>query len=467
LFAFLISKNILYFSAKFTFMKSKVHFLLGIISAFSISAHSQIISTKAGNGISGFAGDGGSAASAKLQAPAGMALGANGNLYFADQYNNRIRMINAAGIISTVAGNDTAGWSGDGGAATAARLHEPAGIALDATGNIYVADVKNSRIRKITTAGVISTIAGTGVAGFSGDNDTATKASLNMPTGVAVDDSGNVYIADRKNNRIRKVNAAGIITTIVGTGAATYNGESFPVNTMVAVNLPSGVAVSPAGELYIADSENDLIRKINKVTGKVQTIKAKAYYFPYYAPEYNFPDYMKLNGPSSITFDRAGNMYIADEYNFVIKKLDSSGTYHKICGTTMGFSGDGGRADAAQVAQVKGIAADAAGNVYFSDWGNNRIRHITTTVSTRNVVTAAAGLSIFPNPASGNFTINVTTAATQKINVVITDVTGKTVYENAAETNKPYSISLQQPAGLYVITVTSDSQIWSEKISIL
>jgi hypothetical protein len=152
----------------------------------------------------------------------------------------------------------------------------------------------------------------------------------------------------------------------------------------------------------------------------------------------------------------------------VIKKLDSSGIYHKICGTIMGFSGDGGRADAAQVAQVKGIAADAAGNVYFSDWGNNRIRHITTTVSTRNVLTSSAtGLSIFPNPASGNFTINVTTAATQKINVVITDVTGKTVYENAAETNKPYSINLQQPAGLYVITVTSDSQIWSEKISVL
>ena len=214
-----------------------------------------IITTIAGNGIAGYSGDGGLATNAELNNPYGVAVDSNGNIYIADTNNNRIRKVNSTtGIITTIAGNGTAGYSGDGGLATNAELYYPYGVAVDSNGNIYIADTYNNRIRKVnSTTGIITTIAGNGTAGYSGDGGPATNAQLNYPYGVAVDSSGNIYIADTDNNRIRKVNSTtGIITTIAGNGNPGYSGDGGPA-TNAELYDPSGVAVDSNGNIYIAD----------------------------------------------------------------------------------------------------------------------------------------------------------------------------------------------------------------------
>jgi sugar lactone lactonase YvrE len=208
------------------------------------------ITTIAGNGAAGFSGDGGPATSASLSAPYGVALDSTGSLYTADNDNNRIRKV-SGGTITTVAGNGNLGFSGDGGPATSASLAQPEGLAVDSSGNLYIADTRNHRIRKLS-GGTITTIAGNGTPGFSGDGGPATSASLYNPGGVAVDSAGNLYIADSNNNRIRKV-SGGTITTVAGNGNAGFSGDGGPA-TSASLNYPIGIAVDSAGDLYTADS---------------------------------------------------------------------------------------------------------------------------------------------------------------------------------------------------------------------
>ena len=222
-----------------------------------ITSTSQV----AGNGNAGFSGDGGPAASAALNSPIGVAVDAFGNVYIADQNNNRIRKVNTAGIISTFAGNGTAGFSGDGGPATHAELSSPFGVAADAAGNVYFTDVNNFRVRKVTPAGIISTFAGNGISGFNGDGGPATSAQLNTQGGLAVDAAGNVYIADWANFRIRMVNTAGIISTIAGNGKFGFSGDGGPA-TSAMLNYPIAVAVDAVEDVYIADQSNQRIRKV-------------------------------------------------------------------------------------------------------------------------------------------------------------------------------------------------------------
>src|SRR5205814_1565897 len=223
------------------------------------------INTVAGGG----AGDGGDATIANLNSPASVAVDSSGNLYIADLGNERIRKIAAAtGIITTVAGNGVLGFTGDGGAATKASLNSPASVALDASGNLYIADYFNHRIRKIAAAtGIITTVAGNGSPSFAGDGGAATSASLNSPSGVALDASGNLYIADFFDNRIRKVDAAsGIITTVAGNGSFGFAGDGGAA-TSASLSGPAGVAVDAGGNLYIADYANHRIRKVAAVRG--------------------------------------------------------------------------------------------------------------------------------------------------------------------------------------------------------
>jgi hypothetical protein len=197
-----------------------------------------VMTRVAGNSRPGYSGDGGPATSAQLSEDAyGVAVDASGNIYIADYENNRIRKVSAAGIITTVAGNGSAGYSGDGGPATSAQLDLPSGVAVDATGNLYIADTFNSRIRKVSAAGIITTVAGNGSIGYSGDSSPATSARLSYPLGVAVDATGNLYIADSYNHRIRKVSAAGIITTVAGNGSPGYHGDGGPA-TSAQLNRP-------------------------------------------------------------------------------------------------------------------------------------------------------------------------------------------------------------------------------------
>jgi sugar lactone lactonase YvrE len=222
---------------------------------------SGIITTVAGNGAATFSGDGGAATSAELHGPSGVAVDSSGNIYIADTYNERIRKVSTSGIITTVAGNGTGGYSGDGGAATSAELYYPSGVAVDSSGNIYIADRNNDRIREVSTSGIITTVAGNGTWGYSGDSGAATSAELYGPSGVAVDSSGNIFFVEDGNNRVRKVSASGIITTVAGNGTGGYSGDG-GVATSAELYTPYGVAVDSSGNIYIADLNNNRIRKV-------------------------------------------------------------------------------------------------------------------------------------------------------------------------------------------------------------
>ncbi len=243
-----------------------------------VDATTSIITTVAGNGIAGYSGDNGPATSAELNLTRGVAVDGSGNIYIGDFHNNSIRKVTATtGIITTVAGNGTLGYSGDNGPATSAQLDGPDAVAVDASGNIYFADSYNNVIRKVlATTGIITTVAGNGLGagsgtpysgGYSGDNGSATNAELNLPLGVAVDASGNLFITDCANHRIRKVAANGIITTVAGNGFGTgsgiggYTGDNGSA-TSAELNCPEGVTVDTGGNIYIADTYNSVVRKV-------------------------------------------------------------------------------------------------------------------------------------------------------------------------------------------------------------
>ena len=297
-----------------------------------------------------------------LNQPWGVAADSSGNVYIADRNSHSIKKIDAStGIISTIAGTGSRGYSGDGRAATSAQLNEPIGVALDSSGNVYISDTYNHRIRMIdVSTGIISLIAGTGSMGYSGDGGTATSTRLYYPAGVALDSSGNVYIADIYNNRIRKVSASdGKISTIAGTGSTGYSGDGGAA-TSAKLYYPYGVALDSSGNVYIADTENNRIRKVSASDSKISTIATG------------------LNVPHGLASDSYGNVYIADSENNRIQMIDVNGVVSTIAGTgSRGYSGDGGAATSAQLKAPRGVALDSSGNVYIGDYWNDRIRKLT------------------------------------------------------------------------------------------
>lgn len=451
---------------------------------------SGIITTVAGNGTSGFAGDGGPATSARLNNPGAVAVDAAGNLYIADSYNNRIRKVDVNGTITTVAGNGMTGFSGDGGAATSAEIRDPKAVAVDATGNLYIADYRNNRVRRISVGGIITTVAGNGggdfpvdggpatstglpdpigvavdaagnlyistkyhvirkvdvagtittVAGFaysandgscyalstvcfSGDGGLATgqNARLYGNTGVVVDAAGNLYIADSGNNRIRKVNTSGIITTAVGNGTQSNAGDG-GLATKAQFYTPAGIALDGAGNLYVADYDNKVIRKIDAV-GKITTVagiepRPSVTFSGGYSGDGGPATSAKLNQPSGVAADAAGNLYIADTKNQRIRKVSASGTITTVVGTgTGGYLGDGGTATSAQLYYPTAVAVGAAGILYIADTSNNRIRK----VNAAGTITTVAGTGM--NGFSGDGGA-ATSAQLSGPSSVIVDVAG-------------------------------------------
>ncbi len=333
----------------------------------------QIISTIAGTGTAGYSGDGGLATAAMLNFPEDVKVDGAGNVFIADHYNHRIRRVDATGTITTIAGTGTASYSGDGGAATAATFNSPMGLFKDGSGNVYVGDMLNQRVRVINSSGVITTFAGTGTSGFSGDGGPATAAKFHDPCGVFGDAFGNIYIADEHNHRIRKVDAAGNISTIAGTGTAGFAGDGGAA-TAAQLNNPKYVYADAAGCIYIADNSNNRIRIVNPY-GIIRTYAGSG--TAGFSGDGGAATAAQINLPGGITFDQFGNCYIADYNNNRVRKISSSGVISTVTGTGIsGFFGDGCGPTAAKVYNPSNVALGPDGSLYIADYNNERIRKI-------------------------------------------------------------------------------------------
>jgi len=380
----------------------------GFAAVGEISA-SGAFSQVAGNLTDGYAGDGGSATSAELNAPVDVAVDASGNLYIADSGNNVVRKV-TAGIITTVAGGPF-GYVGDNGTATSALLFNPTHTATGPGGAVYIADSFHNLVRKVVN-GIITTVAGTGLTGYTGDNGAATSATLNTPWGLAVDAAGNLYIADSGNSAIRKV-SGGVITTIAGTGTAGFSGDNGPAASAT-LRGPGGIALDASGNLYIADFGNNRVRLISG--GTITTVAGNG--AATFAGDSGSATSASLAGPLDVRLDAAGNLYIADRGNNRIRMV-TSGIISTVAGNgTPTFGGDNGPATSAQLNGPSGVALNAAGNLIISDTANNVIRQVTGGIITTIAGNGIASYSGDNGPAAGagiNAPIGVTTDSLGRI----------------------------------------------------
>jgi sugar lactone lactonase YvrE len=333
--------------------------------------YTTTVSTLAGSGVKGFAD--GNGVNAQFNNPEGLTTDAQGNVYVADLQNNRIRKITPSGMVSTLAGSGVAGYLDS--TAGQAQFNEPAGVVMDTQGNFFVTDQNNSRIQKITPGGLVSTLAGNGTGGTGGFADgNRMAAQFFFPLGIACDTLGNIYVADEDNDRIRKVTPSGMVSTLAGSTNSTGFGGYADGNGTAALFLaPCGVALDAQGNIYVADYINNRIRKITP-SNDVSTLAGSG------ASAYADGNGLAaaFNGPRGIATDAQGNMYVADQANQRIRKITSSGVVSTLAGSGTGYGGYAdGNATTAQFNFPTGVAVDMKGNVYVADYVNNRIRKIT------------------------------------------------------------------------------------------
>ncbi|MFI5196811.1 MAG: T9SS type A sorting domain-containing protein [Chitinophagales bacterium] len=505
---------------------------------------SGIISTIAGNfdGLPAYYGDGGKADTSHVGFPWGLVVDNAGNVIFADQSNNRIRKINTSGIISTIAGTGSATYGGDGGPATLAKIQVPMGVALDAAGNIYIADDGNNRIRKINTSGIISTICGSATYGFTGDGGPASAAKLYLPQSIATDVVGNIYICDVDNNRIRKINPAGIITTLVGNGNAAYSGDGGPAN-LAEINQSTGVAVDTTGNIYIADNGNNRVRIINALLhapyfirghNSVLTVCPGESYIDSLLSVFDIDTaqtetWSLISGPShgiviaAYTTPSTGGVlntsllkyspvagYFGTD-SFQIRVTDGglsdtttihvtvisspnalpisgkdslcSGPAHQI---TLSDATPGGvwssfNNSIATVGAGSGVVTGiipGSDTIYYSVTnmcGTGRAElHITVNPiaicpTYVNTLTGSkeSGISLFPNPNTGTLTVNLSSNIEEEARFIITNLTGQKVKEFISNTNKSVEIQLNEPPGVYFMSAITAHGKWVAKMTII
>jgi hypothetical protein len=339
---------------------------------------SALIFTVVGTGQAGYSGNGDMARRAALHQPFDVALDRQGNLYFSDAYNHCVRRVERdSGTITTVAGIGQAGYSGDGGAAIRAQLNSPYGIALDAANNLYIVDRLNACIRLVEAAtGMIRTVAGTGQPGYSGDGGPAPRAQLQEPNDIVLDGSGRAFIADVQDHRVRVVDLASrIITTFAGTGQAGSGGDGGPASQASLLG-PRALAFGPRGELYICLRNDHKVRRVDMHTGLIRTVAGTGERG--YTGDHGSALQATFNGPKEIAVDSQDNIVLVDTENHCLRRIDAaSGVVTTIVGTGQpGGSGDGGPATAATLKRPHGACLDGAGNMYIGDSENHRIRFV-------------------------------------------------------------------------------------------
>ena len=334
-----------------------------------------VIETLAGTGTVSYGGDGGPASQASFRFPRGVAADTAGNIYIADSSDHRIRLIDSNGMITTLAGTGESGYGGDDGPATLASLDHPEGVAVDGAGNVYVADSANHRVRKIDTTGMISTLAGTGERGYGGDGGPAVEARLSYPAGVAVDTEGNVYVADSWNHRVRKVDREGTITTLAGRGFRGYVGNGGPAARAALAN-PTGLSVDSEGNVYVADTWNNRVRRIDG-SGVISTFAGSGRDGD--SGDGGTALAASVGYPAAVVAGPGGTVYVItysfETANRRLRRIDREGLIEAFAGTgAEGYRGDRGPAVDAWLAYPMGVAADTAGNIYIADAHNARIR---------------------------------------------------------------------------------------------
>jgi len=421
------------------------------------------IKTIAGTGSAGVTGDGQQAIDAEIFSPQFEVFDASGNLYFADTPPCVVRMVNATtGVITTVAGTAwSSGDSGDNGPATSATLNYPVGLAFDSHGNLYISENGGNRIRMVATGtGTITTVAGTGTGGFSGDSGVPTAAELNGPGGLAFDHNGNLYVADGANNRIREITpnagviATGTITTVAGGNNGAYNGDGIAATTAY-LNYPYGVAVDASGNIYIADTENHRIRKITKSTGLISTIAGTGTTgdSASTATSTTLATSVEIGYPNQVALDSSGNVYFADNGNNRVDEVAvTTGYFSVVAGNGQsGFNGNG-PAIGAELNSQAGVVVDGNLNVFIADSGNSLIREVAPGASTQ---TATPYFSVAPGPVNSGQTVEILDATPSAVIYYTTDgstpTTSSPVYSAPIAINKVMTINaIAQASGLTV-----------------
>ena len=416
---------------------------LFILLLLPLLTHAQNITTIAGNGTQGYSGDNGPATAAQLYGPRDVVVDDSGNVYIAEELNRCIRKVNSFGIITTVAGGGNI--NGDNIPATDASIYVSQ-IAVDKNGNLFIADISSHRIRKVDTNGIIHTIAGTTIPGYNGDGILATSAMLSLPSGVAVDKTGRIYVCDESNFRIRMIDTFGIIHTIAGTGVSGYSGDNGPaINAML--YSPVKIVVDLTGNVYYTDGQT-LVRKID-TTGIITTI-AGDFTFGY-SGDGGPAITATLGGGEGITIDKNNNMYLSDFSHGVVRVIDTFGIINTIAGHDMiSTLGDGGPATSASLHSPFGVAVDSLENLFIADYGHCRIRKVYKNNDDIAQICKFINVFVTPSPSKGQFLISFNSLQ-PIIDISIMDIMGNLVKRVQEKNKQEIDISIDLPNGVYLL----------------
>lgn len=408
------------------------------------------VSTFAGSATSGNVNGQGTAA--RFYYTCGIATDASGNIYVADTYNHAIRKITSSGLVSTIAGSGSSGTTE--GQGTAAKFFYPRGLAVDASGNIYVADTYNHKIRKITSTGLVSTFAGTGLRGS--DDGSGADASFSGPTGIAIDGSGNILVADQSNNLIRKITPSGVVSTFAGSGTAgTADGQGVTAEFF----FPYGIAADKSGNIFVTDNGSHKVRKIT-VGGLVSTFAGSGTQGDKDAQGVA----ASFNGPAGVATDAGGNLFVADESNRKIRSISSTGLVKTLAGSGVQGAADGA-GSVAEFSIPRGVAIDGLGNIYIADYSNNTIRKIVGgTITAIEHETVASFVDFYPNPAKD--VLHIVLPEGGSGSVVLTDLQGNVVLSHSVNTETLSLVTSDLANGVYLLKLISGKNNYTRKVVI-